>query len=406
MPPDHRNLSSLLSLPFPPHLLRDRAVSTEASGRVIGTWQRARFKRFDVLAAPTGPGDAAVTDARSTAFVSPHQGSVMDVRIDPSKDFALSCSTDGVIAVSQMTVSGQLETLCCVQRDSVGAHRHGVHSVCWYPHDSGMFVSGGADQMVKVWDSNALEAVLTFNLEGAVYETRMSPSAASTHNLVAIAGDMNHVTLGDIGTGTATHILTGHTAPVWSCAWSGRSEWELVSGSSDGQVRLWDVRRPGTRWVFDANELIDKKKRRFVEHAQAHEAAVTGCASVPGGLYWMTTGNDGRPRLWDVESKRNMMITMQKRCSKAKHVRRVSFTDDGRFLFHPSENGVHVFEVASGRLMRTLAGGHFKAVQCAAWNGKYEQLLTGGADKALLVWGVPFGEMDDQDAWSEDEYYY
>mgnify|MGYP003953849813 CR=1 FL=1 len=42
---------------------------------------------------------------------------------------------------------------------------------------------------------------------------------------------------------------------------------------------------------------------------QAHEAAVTGCASVPGGLYWMTTGNDGRPRLWDVESKRNMMIT-------------------------------------------------------------------------------------------------
>lgn len=323
-------------------------------------------------------------------------------------------------------MSGQLQTLCSVQRDSAGAHRHGVHSVCWYTHDNGMFVSGGTDQMVKVWDSNALEAVLTLNLEGAVYETRMSPVETCSHNLVAIAGDMQHVTLGDIGTGTATHILTGHTAPVWSCAWSDRSEWELISGSSDGQVRLWDIRRPGTQWVFDANDVVGsnaetsaivaidandthakkKKKRRFVEHAQAHEAAVTGCASVPGGLYWLTTGNDGRPRLWDVDSKQHMMTTMQKRCSKAKHVRRVAFTEDGRFLFHPSENGVHVFDVANGRLVRTLAGGHFKAVHCAAWNDKYEQLMTGGADKAMLVWGVSFGEMDDRDAWSEDEYYY
>ena len=421
-----------------PAALRDLGLSTETSRRLRSAWTSSghgRLARLDVVAASLGPlgvrtatASTASTASRASAisaasssastFTSPHQGSVMDIRIDASKEFVLSCSLDGSMAICQATASGQLETLCSVRRESVGAHLQGVYSVCWYPHDNGLFVSGSQDKTVKVWDTNALEAVLTFNVEGAVYETQMSPVETSTHNLVAIAGDMHHVTLGDISTGSATHILgTGAGAAVWTCAWSCRSEWELISGSSDGQVRLWDIRRPGTRWVYDYNDVRDvapsdfgsqvpgksPSARRYVEHAQAHEGAVVGCASVPGaGLFWLTTGNDGRPRLWDMHSKLHMMRHYQKRCSKTKYVRRVGFSDDGRHMFHPSENAVYVFDVMSGRLVRTLAGGHFGAVHCVAWNEKFEQLYTGGADKAMLVWGVPFGEMDDRDAWSDD----
>jgi len=414
-----------------PVALRDLGLTTETSRRVRSAWTssaQGRLARLDVVAASLGPlgplGTRTVTapataaaSSSASSFTSPHQGSVMDIRIDGSKEFVLSCSLDGSMAISQATFSGQMATLCSVRRDSVGAHLQGVYSVCWYPHDNGMFVSGSQDKTVKVWDTNALEAVLTFNLEGAVYETQMSPVETNTHNLVAIAGDMHHVTLGDISTGSATHILgSGAGAAVWTCAWSCRSEWELISGSADGQVRLWDIRRPGTRWVYDSNDVGDASQafggqlsvkgqhmRRYIEHAQAHEGAVVGCASVPGaGLFWLTTGNDGRPRLWDMDSKRHMMRHYQKRCSKTKYVRRVGFSDDGRHMFHPSENAVHVFDVMSGRLVRTLGGGHFGAVHCVAWNEKLEQLYTGGADKAMLVWGVPFGEMDERDDWSDD----
>jgi WD40 repeat protein len=409
-----------------PEALRDVGVDVAASHRVVSAWKtRLRYAKLDVLAAPssgttsTSMHHSSMT-ASSSTFVSPHQGSVMDIRVDPSREFVLSCSLDGTVVISQATMSGQLQTLACVQRESVGAHRRGVQAVCWYTHDNGMFLSGARDKTVKVWDSNALEAVLTFHMSGAVYETQMSPLQSSAHNLVAIAGDMNHVTLGDIGTGTATHILGGGggMSQVWTCAWSVRSEWELISGASDGQVRLWDIRRPGTQWVFDSNDGFNdfsvggahERRRRntprgFIEHAQAHESTVTGCASVPGvGLYWLTTGNDGRPRLWDMNSKCNMMRHYQKRCSKTKYVRRVGFSEDGRFMFHPSENAVYVFDLLSGGLVRTIGGGHFGAVHCAAWNEKYEQLYTGGSDKTMLVWGVPFGALDDQDAWSEDEY--
>jgi DNA excision repair protein ERCC-8 len=385
---------------LPVDALRDMGVSVEASARARRRWKwDVRYARMDVL----GPSDPA----------SPHQGSIVDIQLDRTEEFILACSLDGVVSIAQANLSGQPTTLCSVQRESVGSHRRGVHSVAWYTHDTGMFVTGSQDTTVKVWDSNVLEAVLTFQLEGAVFETRMSPLETSTHTLVAIAGDMNHVTLGDIATGTATHILSGHAAPVWTCAWSCRSEWELISGSTDGQVRLWDIRRPGTRWVFDVNDVgltkksSSKTKKTFVEHAHAHEAAVTGCACVPGsGLYWMTTGNDGRPRLWDMHSKAYMMRHYQKRCSTSKYVRRLAFSDDGRFMFHPSENVVHVFDIMSGRLVRTLGGGHYGAVQCVAWNEKYEQLYSGGADKAMLVWGVPVRDVDEKDAWSEDEYAY
>lgn len=258
-----------------PVALRDLGLSTETSKRVRAAWTSSahgRLARLDVVAASLGPlGTRSVTSPTTAAasssessFTSPHQGSVMDIRIDGSKEFVLSCSLDGSMAVSQATVSGQLAALCSVRRDSVGAHLQGVYSVCWYPHDNGMFVSGSQDKTVKVWDTNALEAVLTFNLEGPVYETRMSPVETSTHNLVAIAGDMHHVTLGDISSGSATHILgTGAGAAVWTCAWSCRSEWELISGSVDGQVRLWDIRRPGTRWVYDSNDVGGRCARAF-----------------------------------------------------------------------------------------------------------------------------------------------
>ena len=127
-----------------PVALRDLGLSTETSKRVRAAWTSSahgRLARLDVVAASLGPlGTRSVTSPTTVAasssessFTSPHQGSVMDIRIDGSKEFVLSCSLDGSMAVSQATVSGQLAALCSVRRDSVGAHLQGVYSVCWYP---------------------------------------------------------------------------------------------------------------------------------------------------------------------------------------------------------------------------------------------------------------------------------
>lgn len=364
-------------------------------GRLQREWCRERVTSLDLT-------------SQSLEMESPHHGPIMDLDLDrQSKDYLLACSLDGVVAIyGQKGASSDMNVLCSLTRESPGNHTFGTHAVSWYPVDTGMFVTGSKDKTVKIWDSTVLEAVLTFEVEGAVYGTAMSDVVAAQHSLVAITGDMKNVTLGDVSSGSASHILSGHGCAVWTCAWSSRSEWELISGSVDGQVRLWDIRRPGSLHVFDMEDshirgtdhsLIAEEGRR------AHASVVTGVACVPGtGLFWLTTGNDGRAKLWDMDSKQHLLRHYEKRCSKTKCVRHIDFTEDGTFLFHPSEHGVHVFDVMTGKLMVTLEGGHYAPVHCCAWDPVHQRLFSAGADKSICIWGLE-SSYEDTDAWSDDD---
>ena len=45
------------------------------------------------------------------------------------------------------------------------------------------------------------------------------------------------VRLCDPASGGFTHVLAGHRAAVWAIGWSRTSEWHLVTGAANGQVR-------------------------------------------------------------------------------------------------------------------------------------------------------------------------
>eukprot|EP00889_Picochlorum_renovo_P000700 jgi/Picre1/27730/NNA_000694.t1 len=221
-----------------------------------------------------GEGEVCIMDLVGGPATCPHKGPIMHLSLDRlHQEFLLACSGDGVIGVYRESQEGEL-------------------------------LSGGV-VTVKVWDSNALECVLSFDMEGSVFGTAMS-SIATSHNLVAI------------------------------------------------------------------------------------------------------TGNDGKARLWDMRSRKHLLKHYQKRMSKTRYVRQMSFSEDGRFLFHPSENMVYVFDIVSGRLVNSLEGGHYAQVHCCAWNAKREHLYTAGADKSLLVWGMETrfldADMRDKDEWSDDDY--
>lgn len=367
--------------------------------RLQQAWSRKRMSSLDLL-----PGSFQVN--------SPHHGPIMDLDLDrQSNGYLLACSVDGVVAIyGERQTCGQpgIDVLCSLTKESPGTHSFGIQAVSWYPVDIGMFVTGAQDRTVKVWDSTVLEAVLTFEMEGAVRATTMSDVVSAQHSLVAITGDMKNIVLGDVGSGAAAHMLSGHKADVWSCAWSLRSEWELLSGSADGQVRLWDIRRPGSLHVFDMEES-NVRGRGYVpaeEDMRAHVSTVTGVRCVPrSGLFWLTTGNDGLAKLWDMDSKQNLLRHYEKRCSKTTYVRHVDFSEDGRFLFHPSEHAIHVFDVISGKLVMTLEGGHYGQVHCCGWDPVRQRLYSAGADRSICVWGLEQMDLsaEDVDTWSDDD---
>ncbi|CAN0352012.1 unnamed protein product, partial [Scytosiphon promiscuus] len=101
-----------------------------------------------------------------------------------------------------------------------------------YPVDTGLFVSGAMDGLVKVWDTNTLGVVLEFDFKDKVFAAAMSASIGQ-HNLIAVGSDSPQARLSDIRSGGFAHTLSGHSEAVWACKWSPTSEFLLATGSAD-----------------------------------------------------------------------------------------------------------------------------------------------------------------------------
>jgi DNA excision repair protein ERCC-8 len=97
-------------------------------------------------------------------------------------------------------------------RGGVGGpgHSASVSSCCWYPVDTGLFVTGSYDHTVKLWDTNCMAAACEWAMPSKVYNVAMSP-LASSHCLVATGCEDRNIRLCDPNTGSTAHTLIGHT---------------------------------------------------------------------------------------------------------------------------------------------------------------------------------------------------
>lgn len=126
----------------------------------------------------------------------------------------------------------------------VQGHTASASCVAWYPHDTGLFVTGGFDSRLIAWDTNRFTPAFAFGLDGRVFDCAMSPIATG-HSLVAVAASDSRVRLADLSTCGFTHALVGHSDAVVCLQWSNVSDWVLATGSRDGSIRLWDIRKAG-----------------------------------------------------------------------------------------------------------------------------------------------------------------
>ncbi|KAL6780866.1 hypothetical protein ACKKBG_A08775 [Auxenochlorella protothecoides x Auxenochlorella symbiontica] len=137
-----------------------------------------------------------------------------------------------------------LAPLLSLTKASPGGHRFSVSSAAWYPLDNGLFVTGGYDCQVKVWDANTPALADSFSLDSRVHCLALS-AVPGAHCLTAAGCEDPAIQLCDLASGARLHSLAGHRAPVLALAWSPAAAWQLLSGAADGSLRVWDVRRSG-----------------------------------------------------------------------------------------------------------------------------------------------------------------
>jgi hypothetical protein len=97
------------------------------------------------------------------------------------------------LCVTQFMSLFHVRILCC------RPHKGIITSVCWYPVDTGVFVSGSADGVVTVWDANRFEPaeiVMPFAMHseeaGRVLDLAMPPTG-TCHAMIAGPSPPPHV---------------------------------------------------------------------------------------------------------------------------------------------------------------------------------------------------------------------
>lgn len=204
-----------------------------------------------------------------------------------------------------------------LSRSTPFSHTHALTSISIYPFDPvpSTLLTTSYDKTLKVTSitPSALTPLHTFELDFTPYTHSLSP-LADAQPLIAVGTAHPAIRLLDLRTGLSTHSMTGPNGAVYSVAWSPRTSHILASGSSDGCVLFFDIRRANAAFAsLDLDDAVgvvghDARPELLDFNAVAHNGPVTGVQWTPSGDKIVTAGHDQRIRVWDAATGRNDLV--------------------------------------------------------------------------------------------------
>ena len=324
-----------------------------------------------------------------------HEGSISYIDLENNEfRYLLATGTGRKVAIYDTWHLGRKSNSVFHKVSSVGEkeshkrfmHKKTINCVTWYPHDTGMFLTSSFDGTLKIWDSNTLKPAETLNLECPVYNHHMSSSSS---NLLVACAATNYIRLADIRTGSTAHTLTGHRSNVLCVRWSPKEKYVLASGSQDGKVILWDVRRSKAQLCSLNQDTGLKVSSKHTAHSLAHSGSVNCLRFNNDGRYLLSYGTDDRLRLWDLTSSENSLINFGKVENNSKLLPiHAAIYDNGvssSFAFIPSTRFIHVYDLYGGALIKRL-NGHFSNIRCCAFNPVSQELYSTAQTSFIFVW--------------------
>jgi DNA excision repair protein ERCC-8 len=371
-----------------------------------------------LLAKETTKRDYSISYSFRKEIVPTHTSTITKIDLDVCENrFLLSGAFDtsiNIFDLEQMHSPGKFsfEPIVNIDTDTVGMHKKAISGLCWYPLDSGMFFTCSIDNTVNVWDTNSTNVIRIFDIEAPVYSIDVSRCALN-HTLISAAAEDNMVHLCDIRTGKSIWQLKGHSGKVLETKWSPGQQYTLVSGSEDGSIRLWDVRKCNQS-VLTFDQHLDAKDRSKVRkkglgNIKSHNGAVNGLCFTPDSTRLVSTGTDSTMRCWSVFDGTNHFVNYPGVKNQHQKQRRTSYlavSQNGELIFHPNDSFVVIYETRTGEVVNTLKN-HFKPVTTCVYNPELQHLYTAGCDAQINVWVPQYDEeisKDGEESEPEDNF--
>lgn len=314
----------------------------------------------------------------------------------------------------------------------------GVIDICWFPHDDGAFASlGGTNSSygntrtnVTIWNVDEFSVELEFDIEPPCYCMAWANSFEHTQTIAVGCRD-GTIRLLDLNTGNSTHTIRAFlNTSVSACGWSIRDEFILACGSSDGQVKLFDIRKPVESFIvldeFDGisqqyttstnNETSTTKRIRqtYQQSSNAattirgggpkfahHHSTIKELQFVNNGKCILTGGTDNILRLWKLNGNgyQRVFVDYPTLWFDGYTGRRLAFSDSFCTIFAPSKRpNNHVLKAFDGgwgennnnkttSVTTTTLTGHVKPIDCIICRDELQEIITvSGEDGCFVVW--------------------
>jgi DNA excision repair protein ERCC-8 len=316
-----------------------------------------------------------------------------------------------------------------VPASSNRGHASSIVAAQWHPVDTGAFVSAAKDGTVLVWDTNSMRPVVKWNPMKTLSCLSLSTSLQRSESLMAIGSchvDEPIVKLLDIRSGGASHSLLGHNKGITHIQWSPTCDVILLSGGMDGTIRVWDIRKSGSRACLailnrdtpelnksrqyrgDYSHLVMKKKTvkvgpnnyHLVEDTSisSHSGPISGLAFSEDGHNVVSTAQDAKLKVWDMRTNANWMpLHFHGHGGRSPIMASnpnvpILVQNYGRqsIAWVGLGNSIMGYDIHMGGMPIHHLQGHLDSITCLECLDHSFGFISGGMDGMILSWGRPF----------------
>jgi len=284
--------------------------------------------------------------------------------------YLLSGSAKGHIVIhdrSLLAGSNGFSTIADISWKRTG--KKCIQRLQWYPLDTGMFFMQTENE-IKVWDANQLQVAEQFHFMSKLSD--MHGKEIGRNPLIAASSLDKSIFICDLATGSRTHTLTGHDSPVTAVKWSPRKEHVLYSGSTNGKINIWDVRK--TKNLLKSLQTTESKKN-----------GVDSISFTPNGFGLISLNSDGTLSLWKCHNGKRTKVNYAASSANNDRAGSTCVSNNNQVVFASNGQNVQAYDIYTGEHMKTF-NGHFKAVTGVCYNDAFEELITCGLDSKVLIW--------------------
>ncbi|MBI4851329.1 MAG: serine/threonine protein kinase [Acidobacteria bacterium] len=169
----------------------------------------------------------------------------------------------------------------------------------------------------------------------------------------------NEIKLQEIAT------LQGHEHVVKAVSYTPDGKY-LISCSSDGAIKIWDL-----------------KKKRVRGALHGHELAVNALAVSPNGKMLASTSSDGSVKIWDIASEKEIASFDKYQGS----LRSVAFSPNNKLLVLANDANIELWDISS-KERQAVFEGHIRLVEDLEFSHDGNFVISGGVDETIKIWDI------------------